>query len=183
MNPKVTTPPTIASVVSDAELRLHLRIASDGTEDENMAVDRLTAHREAERYTRTAIGSQTRELALDAFPVGGILLPGGKVSSITSIIYTDENGTLQTLSTSVYELDEYSTPARAALKYDQVWPTARCIQNAVKVIYVVGEVLPACKSGIMLLCGFLRENRGDMPAEMPSAIAAVLDAERIGSYS
>ena len=75
-------------MVSDADLRTHLRIAADGTENGLMAAYRAAAHQAAEHYTGAAIGSQTLELALDAFP-DEIPLPRGKVTSITSITYKD----------------------------------------------------------------------------------------------
>jgi uncharacterized phiE125 gp8 family phage protein len=163
MNPKIITPPTITDVVSDATLRVHLKLASDGSEDENMAVERLGAHKAAEHYTGTAIGAQVLELALDEFPYGtaAITLPGGKVSSITSITYVDEDGATQTLATSVYDLDDYSLPCRAVLKYDQEWPDTRAVTNAVKVRYAAGEVAEAVKPALMLMVGFLHEHRGD----------------------
>lgn len=60
---------------------------------------------------------------LDKFPVknGDIIVPRPPLSVVNSITYTDEDGNLQTLATSVYEADTNSEPGRIVLKPDQSW--------------------------------------------------------------
>lgn len=51
--------------------------------------------------------------------------PVASVSSITSVKYYDTDETLQTLSSSVYELGQRHGMAILRLAYDQSWPTLR----------------------------------------------------------
>lgn len=182
MGLKVITPPAIISVVSDADLRTHLRIAADGTENGLMAAYRAAAHQAAEHYTGAAIGSQTLELALDAFP-DEIPLPRGKVTSITSITYKDTAGAPQTLSESQYVLDDYSPVCRIVPADGVSWPSTQALPNAVKVRYVAGDVPPAARAAILLTVGHLFENREAVApgtlAEVPMGARHLLDTIRV----
>jgi uncharacterized phiE125 gp8 family phage protein len=52
-------------------------------------------------------------------------LPVAPVQSITSVVYTDTDGTTQTLSTDVYEARLHGLEPSIALKFGQVWPVIR----------------------------------------------------------
>lgn len=182
MGIKVITPPTITSVISDADLRTHLRIIAG--EEELMAVYRLAAHRAAEHYTGYAIGAQVLELALDAFPEDEIQLPGGKVTSITSITYKDTAGANQTLPGTDYVLDDYSSPPRVVPAADVTWPTStQDVANAVKVRYAAGDVPDAAKAAILLTTAHLYQNREAVTTgamvELPLGVRHLLDTIRV----
>ena len=150
--------------VTLAEAKAHLRI--EHSLDDAFINTAITAARQyAEQFCWRGFVTQTWERTLDAFPAEEfIALPKGNLASITSIIYTDENGSAATLASSVYEADAVSVPGFARLKYDQDWPSARDHWNAVKVRYVVGwadvaSIPPAIKQGMLLLIGHWYKNR------------------------
>ena len=98
-------------VIPLADIHSHLRLDLLGatTHPDDVLLDGyLAAARDyAEHYTQRSIGAQTLEIALPAFPDSNIDLPLG-VASITSITYLDTAGTLQTLASNQYVLNEYS---------------------------------------------------------------------------
>lgn len=175
---KVITPPS--AVISTADAKLALRI-DNSAEDSLVASNILSAMEWAQQYTGVAMGQQTVEIALDAFPDDYIELKLAPVTSITSVTYVDTAGATQTLSNSVYELDDYGLVHLIRLKYGQTWPSTRDTANAVKVRYVVGETTPkpSARAGILLLVGHLMENRQEVTdlklAQIPVGAASFLD--------
>lgn len=97
-----------------------------------------TARLMAEQKTRRALITQTLDLYLDSFPAWEITLPRPTLQSITSIEYTDDNGVLQTLNSSLYLVDTKTEPARVTPAFGEVWPTTRWQTNAVHIRYVTG---------------------------------------------
>ncbi len=170
------------------QLRRHCKIdppdvANDA--DTDLAVALTAAHEFAQHYTGISIGSQTIELALDEFPAGGIVLPQGPVTSISSLTYVDTNGATQTLSGSAYSLDDYSTPQWLLPAAGTAWPATYAAANAVKVRYVAGAAtLPGGVAQAMrLLVGLYYDNRnaadkGELP-EIPFGVRALLDTAKV----
>lgn len=184
MGTKTITAPTLTSVISLAELCNHLKIEV-GSDDSQASIALAAAHGYAEHYTGIAIGAQVRELALDAFPsAGGIRLPGGVVTSITSVIYTDTTGSPVTLDVGAYSLDDYQTPAWLLPTVDTVWPATLACANAVKVRYACGvDAVPATvRAALLLGAGHFYENREAVAAgslaEVPLGLKALLDTVR-----
>ena len=135
MGVKVITP--AAQQIPTADLRAHCRI---GTDEDALLIGFLAgAVGHAEHYTQRSIGSQTLELALDEFPTGSIELLRGPVTSITSIKYIDVSGVEQTLSNTLYTLDDYGLKAWAVPAFETDWPVTKAVANAVKVRYVAGD--------------------------------------------
>ena len=146
----------------------------------------LAAAREyAEHYTQRSIGAQTLELALDSFPSSppGIELPLG-AATLTSIKYVDTALVEQTISNTLYTLDDYSDKHWAIPA--SVWPTPADVANAVKVRYVTPAAIPAAgRAALLLLVSHLYQNReavnverGVVPAEVPFGVKALLDTFR-----
>lgn len=134
MNLTLVSPATI-SPLSIPEAKEWLRL--DHTTEDAVVGSLVEAVRlTAERYG-IAIGSQTWDWRMEWFPPV-IRLPLNPVQSITSITYTDSDGTSQTLASSKYQFDMYSCPARIEPAYGTSWPATRRIQNAVKVRFVAG---------------------------------------------
>lgn len=130
-----TAPATEPLSVSDA--KTHTRI--DETAEDSLITDYIAAGRQLiENQTWRALITQTVTVKLDHFPIWDIWLPRSPAQSITSIQYVDTNGDTQTVSSSNYTLDTYSTPSAITPAYGQVWPTARCQRNSVTVVYVAG---------------------------------------------
>jgi uncharacterized phiE125 gp8 family phage protein len=176
-SPKVVTPAAHPAIPL-AEVRAHLRIASDGSEDERVEDYLRAAVDEARHVTGQSIGAQTLEIALDAFPAS-IGLPYGPVSAVTQIQYVDQAGMLQTLSPAAYVLDSYASPARVLPAPGATWPHTMATANAVRVRYEAGSIPPSVKSALLLMVASLYENRGDAPGAFPEAVYALLNTARV----
>ena len=175
MGLKIITPPT-EEQISLVEARLHLRLDDDADSpaahpDDTLVAVLITAARQhCEEWTRRALGTQTVELALDAFPSAEIELPLAPIQSITSVKYVDANEVEQTIAANQYVLDDFQEPGWLLPATDAVWPTPAAVINAVKVRYVAGYSLPndspvsnplpaAIKAAMLLVLGHLYENR------------------------
>lgn len=183
MGVKVIIPPS--QVITTADLKEHLGEFSDLTANDDLIVSYLlAAHAAAEHYTGYAIGSQTLELALDEFPADAIELPRGKVTSITSLKYYDESEVLQTVSAANYALDNYSIPCWLVPDNDYSWPSTLSAANAVLVRYVAGDLPDAVKAALMLMVGFMYDNRDGQGSDVdiqPPAAKALLNTVRVYS--
>lgn len=170
MGIKVITP--ASAVLTLAQLRLQVRLVGDPHPEDSLLQDCLSAAVQyAEHYTGRSIGTQTLELALDAFPAGPIALKQGPCTSIESITYLDAAGTVQTLSASAYTLDDYGMQHWAIAA--DAWPATGSFANAVKVRYVAGFLPPAVQSALLLTVGDLFENREQ--TELSAGVCALLD--------
>jgi uncharacterized phiE125 gp8 family phage protein len=181
MSLKVVTPPTLTTVIATADLRTHLRLASDGSEDGLATTYLAAAHAAAEHYAGRPIGSQTLELALDAFPEGEIALSAA-VTSISSVKYTDLSGVEQTVTATDYSLSDYGLIGYVVPDYAFTWPTPQDVLNAVRVRFVAGDVPAAAKSAILLMAAWLWENRGSEIAGddiQPAAAKALLNTVKV----
>lgn len=123
------------------DFKEHLRVYHSD-EDETLNAYLKAATSWAETFTRRAFISQTWELQLDDFPHQmehpQIVLPRGKLQSITSVKYKDLSDVEQTLAVSVYQADTDIDPGRLLLAYDQDWPDVLDFPRTVKIRYVCG---------------------------------------------
>ncbi|MCL6557197.1 MAG: hypothetical protein K6U74_00060 [Firmicutes bacterium] len=132
---KLITPPVGEPIsVSNVKLKLGIAIA-DVASDIQIGWMIPAARRWVEQRINRALITQTWALYLDAFPAV-ITLPMGNVQSVTHIKYTDQGGTLTTITG--YQQDLVSIPARLAPAYGGSWPVARSTFNAVEVQFVAG---------------------------------------------
>lgn len=170
MNYKAITPPS-SEPITLAEARTHLRIEPFGSPlehpDDPYINSLITIAREfCEQYLERSLATQTVQMVVDNF-ADTIYLPNAPIQSIDSITYIDINGAIQTLATSVYELDAYENKIR--LKYDQEWPVVRSQEDAVTITFTAGYTnglspdtypLPApIKAAMLLIIGNYYENR------------------------
>lgn len=182
---KVITPP--AALLTAAELNLHLKLDSaTATADATLvSACLMAAHRYAEHYTQVSLGSQTLELALDAFPDGPIELPRGPVTGVTSVQYIDTVEDEITLDSSAYGLDDYSVPAWLTVAYGTEWPDTLDTVNAVKVRYVAGAATldEAVRAALLLIVGHLYANRENVApgnlSEVPMGANVLLDTVKV----
>lgn len=161
----ISTSPVLEPV-TPAEFRDAIRFSAeelDSTIERNLA----SARRQLEIDTQRAVLTQTLVLRLDCFPCDLIELRRVPVQSVTSITYLDTAGASQTLATTVYTTDIYSSPARITLKYGQSWPSTYAQANAVTVTFVAGygatveTVPPEVKDSIILKAASLFEDIGN----------------------
>ena len=109
--------------------------------DEDTLIDSYiaTARQLVEAYTGRQIVTATWDLWLNAFPgAGAVELPYGALQSVDHVKYYDGDGTLQTLSSSVYTVDTTREPARVYRAFGQSWPLIRDIRDAVNIRITAG---------------------------------------------
>jgi hypothetical protein len=153
MNLIITTPPTAEPIsLTQAKLQCHI----DGTEYDTYLPAAIKAARMyCEKFLRGPIIGTEFELAYDDFPCWFEL--HGQAKSVSNIKYYDTALALQTLSTTYYNVDTRSTPARVIQAYGYTWPTvAYQYPNAVILKYWSGYSLPftaATATGILTLTG------------------------------
>ena len=154
---KIITPAN--PVLTVAEIKQELRLDSsefDGPISRHL----MSATAFAEHETGMTIGQKTLEIALDEFPSGAIRLEMPPVISIVSVTYIDENAVEQTLSPSLYSLDDYGLDHWLMRAAGTEWPATYAAANVVKVRYVAGSATPPALAldAIILVIGHLIEN-------------------------
>jgi uncharacterized phiE125 gp8 family phage protein len=186
----------VTEIVTTAEAKAQCRI--DHSDDDTL-INRLIKVAREKLEGPNGIGicfvSQGWRLSLDRFP-REIRVPMGPVLSIDSITYVDEGGQTQTLDANLYQWRKERFGARIAPAYDQTWPIARCVYDAVQVNFTAGfpgtEDSPAnltnvpetLKHAMLLLVGHYYENReavlaGEMP-EMPYGFENIVNQYLVG---
>ena len=108
------------------------------TEDPELVRAIETARREAEKILGRALITQTWRALYDSFPVVEVELPKPPLQSVSSVKYIDDDGTLQTLASSEYEVDTSGVRGRVYLAYEGEWPIHRIEPNAVRIEFVAG---------------------------------------------
>ena len=132
---KVTTEPS-AEPVSIVDAKKHMRV-DDDSEHVLLQTYLVAARKSAEEFQRRKYITQSITLELPGFS-DVMSLPCAPLQSVTSVKYIDTDGVQQTLAASFYDVDTVSEPGRVLLAYEQTWPTARSVYNAIEIIYVVG---------------------------------------------
>ena len=189
--------------VSLADMRQYLRLTASQTADDALIGAMITAARRAceARLNRSVIGG-TRTATFAGFPsypyyLTGqtparaqllMNLPGGVVTSITSISYHASDGSVVTLDPAQYEFNAGSVPA--ALAPIDVWPASFDRPDAVTVIYVVSPLSAddqaVVAQAMKLLVGHWFDNRGSVAldlrgttVEMPNTVSWLLEPLRV----
>lgn len=165
MSLKETAPPAEAAV-SLADVKRHLSIELDDTNDDELLATLLTAATElAEADHGQAYIERALELGLDAWP-DELRLPSPPLKAGSVVIkYDDEAGVEQTLDPTAYTVDAASRPAR--VRPVEAWPATASTPGAIRVAYVAGYGTTAAavpvriRQAILLLVGDLYLNRED----------------------
>lgn len=137
MKRTIVTAPSYYPVCLD-QVKKHLRI--DHSNDEPFIQGLIAvATAKAEQLLRRRLITQTWKIFLDAWPSGDIVLPFGKLQSVTHVKYTDTAGDQTTWSTDEYNTDTNSDPGRITLEYGYSWPSAALHpQNPIEIQFVCG---------------------------------------------
>jgi len=155
--------PVTTEPITLAEVRQHLRLPDDTTEDDLLLGLIKTARVYCETYTRRAIAEQTLEFYLDRFSVNStIILPCPPLLSVVEIGYTDSTGEETILSVSDYVVDTAGDPGRVMPAYGMTWPVfAPYPAMSVRIRFVAGfTILPEpIRQAMLLLIGHWYENR------------------------
>lgn len=184
---RVITPATLLPVTRD-EAKAHLRVEHN---DEDTLIDGLVAAATdyVENHCRRYFVDTQVIMYLDRFE-SVITLPHGETTSVVSVKYYDVDDVLQTLSTSVYDVDSKNIPAIIVNHDGQTYPEVRKKVNAVEITYntgaaLVSDVPQAIKQAMLLLIGHWYEHResveisGRMPFVVPHAVSALLEPYRV----
>jgi len=164
------------------EIRMHARIDS-AAEDDLIEAWVLEAQQQAQHISGRAIGTQTIELAFDAFPGGPIEIKPTPIQAVQSVRYVDVTGAWQTMPTDAYVLDDFSeftgwlAPADGAS-----WPATSPVMNAVRVTYAAGFFPPCARSFVAVMASHRYEHREAVSEivmhEVPMGAADILDPIR-----
>ncbi len=188
------TAPTTEPVTT-AEAKTHLRVT---TSDDDTYIGTLitVARRHVETITGRALINQTWDYFLDNFPPGDkIVIPLPRLSSVTTVKYTDKDNVQTVFSSGSYIVDTNNEPGQIVLAYGESWPTftPRPI-NAVEIRFVAGygsgaaNVPEGIKQAMLLLIAHWYENRepiniGNIVTEIPETINALLWPYRIMQFA
>ena len=146
------------------------------------------ARQYVENYIGRALVTQTWDLFLDEF-TRKIEIPYPKLQSITTVKYTDTDGTQQTLSDTLYTVNTNTEPGYIVPAYNEDWPDIRVVPEAVEIRFICGygdaitDVPEDLRHAIMLLIGTWNENTEDVqPFNMnsiPFGVRALIDPYRM----
>jgi uncharacterized phiE125 gp8 family phage protein len=196
----VTITPPASEVLTLDEVKTHLKV--DYTDDDDLINGLIVAAREyAEKFCNRKFISQTLRLSIDNFydwySVDNSLsvpwyqflrIPYPPVTSVTQIQYKDVSGNWQTLSSSIYQTDLISEPARIYHAYNQGFPIVQQVPQAIQITFVAGyansaAVPSSIKAGMKLLIGHWYDNRAIYTdtrlAELPLSAESLLSMNRI----
>jgi len=162
---KVTTAPASEPIsLADAKTYLNVTTNLHNTQIANMVASARIIY---EQYTGTAVITQTVTQIWDCTPVCEFELAVSPVTAV-AMSYRDENGSYQTWASSNYTLDTISPLARVVKKSTVSWPSTGDFPARWKAEKTVGYAAAAnvpedIISSILLMVGFLYENREDIP--------------------
>ena len=165
---KVTTAPA-SEPISVADAKTYLNVTT--TLHNALITNIVSAARVMyEQYTDTAVISQTITQVWDYTPCKEFELGVSPLitSTLPVLSYTDTNGSYQTYDATNYTLDSVSTLPRLVKKTTANWPSTGDFPNRWRCVYLAGYAVAASvpediSSSILLMVGFLYENREDMP--------------------
>lgn len=165
---KVTTAPA-SEPISTADAKTYLNVS---TALHNTLINNLVsaARVHYENYTGSAVISQQITQGWDFTPYCEFELAVSPLitSTLPVLSYTGANGTYQPFDATNYTLDSISPLARLVKKTTANWPATGEFPNRWKCVYLAGyasaaEVPEDIIESILLMVGFLYENREDIP--------------------
>lgn len=177
--------------VSVTEAAAHLRVETHEDDDYLMGITRASRAL-VENYTRRALVTQTMRLTLDSFCCP-IRLPRSPVQSVSAITYLDTNGTRQTLSSTLYQVDASELVATVFPTSGSWWPQVTEQPGSVRVDFVAGyglahAVPEALKQAIKLIIGTMYDGPratilvGDSVSVVPHAAEYLMGPYRIPEF-
>jgi len=186
MSTVIVTDPA-AEPVTLSEVKAQLGIS--GTDHDTRLNRLIPLVREyVENYTGRALITQTWDYFADSFPKK-IEIPKPPLQSITTLKYTDTDGTQQTLSSSLYTVNTNMEPGYIVPAYNEDWPDIRDVPDAVEIRFVAGygtastNVPQGLRHGILLLIGHWFENTEESQpfnlTSIPYGVPALLDQYRV----
>jgi uncharacterized phiE125 gp8 family phage protein len=154
-----------SNAVGSSAAKVHMNITASGDNEYILTLCKA-AEASVQQVTNRQLVTATYELNMDRFPVGRreIRLPRNPVQSVSSVVYTDTDGSTATFSSNSWTIDTDAEPARLYPVYGEDWPSTQDIQKAVKVTFIAGyggpdDVPDDIKHAIKLHVSDLYEHR------------------------
>lgn len=165
--------------VTTAEMKAHSHIDTSD-DDAKIAALISAATEDTQSFLWRQLCTATFTLTLDRFPWSDYIdLPRPPLQSVTHVKYYDLSNTLQTLSSSDYEVDTSTEPGRIYIDRSIGWPSVYDRRNAVEIRFVAGygaasAVPEMIRQSIFLKAAHWYENReaaiiGTIVSESPIA--------------
>lgn len=174
------------------ELKSQVQLASDYRAHDAELYQLIQAAREQYQHdTQQVLCASSWRLKFDEWPADFFELPTPTVTAISSIKYMDVSSVQQTLSSSVYELDETYPSPRVELAYNQQWPTFRGEDGDIEINYVAGYASQAAipqahKQAILMIASHWFETRTGMiqsnQAESPVGYSSLVRSRMRSTY-
>jgi uncharacterized phiE125 gp8 family phage protein len=173
--------------------RLHLRLDTSGSPashpDDSLVTALITAVRQnAEAYTGLTIAYSTYDVRADNFKDLEFNLETWPINAIVSVSYVDTNDETKTLTSSDYELDTFTRPARLKAK-DKAFPEAKEVTVRFTAGFTDGQspnpypMPKTIESAMLLMLGNLYDNResvsNNQSYERPMSATYLLNPHRI----
>jgi len=186
MNASLVTAPVLEPI-SVLEAKEHLRVITND-EDEYISTLITAAREEVEDITRRVIMTQTWDYFLDEFPDEDyITLPFGKLASVTTVKWKDEDAAETTLTVTTDYLVETNGDGygRIVLPVDVYWPSDELyVSNPISIRFVAGWTTRALvpsriKSAIKMLVSDMYESRGEDVIGTAQTVIKSLTADRL----
>ena len=176
-----------------AEAKAQCRIERDVVDEDDLVIGYLRASRElCESITGRGFLTQTWKVVTDDWWSHVLRLPmAAPLQSVSSVKYYDTNGTLQTLSSSLYVVDTVSEPGVLSWAPNISLPALYDRRGVVEVTYVVGWTTPedvpsSIRHAIKLLVAHFYQNRegvvvsvGGTAMLLPMGVDALLGTQSV----
>lgn len=186
----VTATSSLTTAMSVTDFKAHARIAQDS--EDGYITDLLLAVTErVEAELHRSLVNRTWAMTLDCFPhTDTIILPRAPVSSVTSVVYRDANGSSQTFADTNYRVSTATEPGRITLKVSKVWPQTDREIDAVVVTFIAGygssakSIPPNILHLVRLIGSHWYENRepvvvGTIVAELPMSAQSLIQSNKV----
>ena len=139
-----TTAPT-AEPLTLVEVKQHLRLPVEVTDDDSLLTAQLSAARQdVEDRTNRQLVTATWTLKADSFPytTGVWIFPRAPLATITSVYYLEAAAGASTLwASSNYIVSTTREPGEMTLAYGCSFPAVYPIANAVTIVYTAGAAV------------------------------------------
>lgn len=180
--------------VSVLELKNHLRIDADFTQDDLYLQSLITAARvHVENASDRTLVRSKWQMKFDVFPAWGIELPKPPImADAVEVTYIPSDGIYTPQTFTNFRTDRDSTPASIYPQWNGFWPTCRGAENDVTITYWAGfgtsgvqVPVPARHCCLMLAAHWYANREAVAPGSMnpvPMAVELMLGAINWGQY-
>ena len=171
------------------EVKTHLRGISHSEHDELLIGLIVSARESLENLTARSIVQRTVAAMFQAWPQQYFELPLPPIQTVSSVKYTDIDGTESTMSSDEYSVDIDSEPGRVVLGYSETWPSEslHAPDYPIEITYVAGDEVGFVPESIKTAIKFMVEKAYDKPPEqyantIDQAVDALISPYRVWGF-